>query len=201
MLLGLDFDGTLADSKKAIESSLHWVASQDSVNSISLLKQNLSAITGLSLENQLLSFLNLLSIDHAIELFMEFYKTNGVTETSLNEGAEELIQYCQFNQIDLVVISAKTKVNLDLSMEFLGLSEILSFGGCNQESKTFIMKELGVDIYVGDQRSDVQAALNANTIPIYLGTFNWEDLQPQYRIQKLNQIIPILDSLGTENGH
>lgn len=194
MLLGLDFDGTLADSKKAVESSLIWVASQDSDDSINRLKQNLRHITGLSLEKQLLSFLNLLSIDRAKLLFMEFYKAKGVTETLFNEGAEKLLRYCQLNQINLVVISAKTKVNLDLSMQFLGIPDIPSFGGCNQDDKTSIMKQLGVDFYVGDQKSDIQAALNADAIPIYLGISVWKDLQSQYRIQKLDQIIPILET-------
>lgn len=193
LLLGLDFDGTLADSKKAVESSLYWVASQDSDNSINRLEQNLHSITGLSLEKQLLSFLNLLSIDRAKLLFMEFYKTKGFTETLFNEGAEKLIRYCQLNQIELVVISAKTKVNLDLSMEFLGIPDIPRFGGCNLDDKTSIMKQLGVDFYVGDQRSDIQAALNAKVISIYLGISVWKDLQPNYRIQKLDQIIPILE--------
>ena len=49
---------------------------------------------------------------------MEFYKAKDVAETVLNKGAKELLSYCDFHNINLVIISAKTKVNLDLSMSF-----------------------------------------------------------------------------------
>ena len=41
-----------------------------------------------------------------------------VAETVLNKGAKELLSYCDFHNINLVIISAKTKVNFDLSMSF-----------------------------------------------------------------------------------
>jgi hypothetical protein len=53
------------------------------------------------------------------------------------------------------VISAKTKVNFDLSMSFLEVFEIPSFSDCNLIHKTSIMEKFGIDMRTGDQRSDV----------------------------------------------
>lgn len=195
MLLGLDFDGTLANSRASVTSSLAWVASHDSLESVQRLKESLHLIEGKTLEVQLNSFISNLNFENAFELYMSFYRTEGLQKTTLNRGSTELLLYCKDQNIEVVVISAKTEKNLVLSMSHLGLEDIPIYGGCDYSKKSHLIKSLSVDLYVGDQESDVVAARNANVKAVYLGsgkTVNALSIEPDYRITNINQTIGIL---------
>jgi len=198
VLLGLDFDGTLADSRASVISSLAWVASHDSNESVQRLKQSLHLIEGKTLEVQLNSFISNLNFDNAFELYMSFYRIEGLQKTTLNKGSKELLLYCKTQDIEVVVISAKTEKNLALSMSHLGLEDIPIYGGCDHSKKSDLMKSLSVDLYVGDQESDVIAARNANVKVVYLSpseTINALSVGPDYRITNISQTIDILSIL------
>jgi len=195
VLLGLDFDGTLADSRASVTSSLAWVASHDSRGSVQRLKESFHLIEGKTLEVQLNSFISNLNFENALELYMRFYRTEGLQKTTLNRGSMELLLYCKDQQIKVVVISAKTERNLALSMNHLGLEDIPIYGGCDSSKKSHLMRRLSVDLYVGDQESDVFAARNANVKAVYLGsdeTINALSIEPDYRITNISQTIGIL---------
>lgn len=195
MLLSLDFDGTLADSRTAVETSLFWVASKDSEDSVRRLQTNLGSIAGKVLEHQLRSFLITLDLDQAREIYMSYYQAEGIQKTILNPGAEKLLSYCRSNNVQVVVISAKTEENLQLSMSHLGVDDIPSFGGCDQNQKSHLMRTLQVDLYVGDQESDIIAARNANVKSVYLGSKQSLRLHPDFMIKELTQIIDIMERL------
>lgn len=198
MLLGLDFDGTLADSRASVTSSLAWVASHDSLESTQRLEESLHLIKGKTLEVQLNSFISNLKFENAFELYMDFYRTEGLQKTTLNRGSRELLHYCKSNDIEVVVISAKTEKNLALSMSHLGLADIPIYGGCDNSKKSSLMKTLNLDLYVGDQESDVVAARNADVKVVYLSseeTINTLSVEPDYRITNISQTIEILNIL------
>lgn len=198
MLLGLDFDGTLADSWASVTSSLAWVASHDSRESAQRLKESLHLIEGKTLEVQLNSFISNLNFENAFQLYMSFYRREGLQKTTLNRGSKELLLYCKSKDIKVVVISAKTEMNLALTMNHLGLEEIPIYGGCDNLKKSYLMKSLNVDLYVGDQESDVFAAQNANVKVVYLSsveTINTLSVEPDYRITNISQTIDILSVL------
>lgn len=198
MLLGLDFDGTLANSQTAVENALFWVASKDSEDSINLLKINQEMVTGKTLENQLQSFLKNLSLDQARKMYMDYYRAEGIKKTTFNPGARELLTYCRNNKVQLVVISAKTEENLKLSMNHLGLSIVPSFGGCNQEKKSEYMRKLKVNLYVGDQESDILAAQDASVTSVLYGTKNSFKVEPNFKIQELSELIDVIEQLKHE---
>ena len=201
MLLGLDFDGTLADSRASVTSSLAWVASHDSRESVQRLKESFHLIEGKTLEVQLNSFISNLNFENAFELYMSFYLTEGLQKTTLNRGSTKLLLYCKDQNIEVVVISAKTEKNLALSMSHLGLEDIPIYGGCDYSKKSHLIKSLSVDLYVGDQEGDVVAARNANVKAVYLGsgkTVNALSIEPDYRITNINQTIGILRILKKE---
>lgn len=192
MLLGLDFDGTLADSQTAVESSLFWVASNDSKDSVALLKKNLEIIVGKTLEQQLKSFIKNLNVSDARQLFMNYYQTEGVHKTVLNIGARTLLTYCRKNDIQLVVISAKTDENLQLSMRHLAIDYIPSFGGCDQNKKSQLLRTFKTDLYVGDQGSDILAAKNAGVKSVLLGESQSLNVSPDFEIHNLSQVVEII---------
>jgi phosphoglycolate phosphatase-like HAD superfamily hydrolase len=144
VLLGLDFDGTLADSRASVTSSLAWVASHDSRESVQRLKQLFHLIEGKTLEVQLNSFISNLNFENAFELYMSFYRTEGLQKTTLNRGSTELLLYCKDQNIEVVVISAKTEKNLALSMSHLGLEDIPIYGGCDYSKKSHLIKSLSM---------------------------------------------------------
>ena len=198
LLLGLDFDDTLADSWESVTSSLAWVASHDSLESKQRLKESLHLIKGKTLEVQLNSFISNLNFENAFELYMDFYRTEGLQKTTLNRGSRELLHYCKSNDIEVVVISAKTEKNLALSMSHLGLADIPIYGGCDNSKKSYLMKTLNLDLYVGDQESDVVAAREADVKVVYLSseeTINTLSVEPDYRITNIIQTIEILNIL------
>jgi phosphoglycolate phosphatase-like HAD superfamily hydrolase len=198
LLLGLDFDDTLADSWESVTSSLAWVASHDSLESTQRLKESLHLIKGKTLEVQLNSFISNLNFENAFELYMDFYRTEGLQKTTLNRGSRELLHYCKSNDIEVVVISAKTEKNLALSMSHLGLADIPIYGGCDNSKKSYLMKTLNLDLYVGDQESDVVAAREADVKVVYLNseeTINTLSVEPDYRITNISQTIEILNIL------
>jgi phosphoglycolate phosphatase-like HAD superfamily hydrolase len=195
LLLGLDFDDTLADSWASVTSSLAWVASHDSPESTQRLKESLHLIKGKTLEVQLNSFISNLNFENAFELYMGFYRREGLQKTTLNTGSRELLHYCKYNDIEVVVISAKTEKNLALSMSHLGLADIPIYGGCDNSKKSYLMKTLKLDLYVGDQESDVAAARYADVKVVYLSseeTINTLSVEPDYRITNISQTIEIL---------
>ena len=198
LLLGLDFDDTLADSWASVTSSLAWVASHDSLESTQRLEESLHLIKGKTLEVQLNSFISNLKFENAFELYMDFYRTEGLQKITLNSGSRELLHYCKSNDIEVVVISAKTEKNLALSMSHLGLADIPIYGGCDNSKKSYLMKTLNLDLYVGDQESDVVAARNADVKVVYLSseeTINTLSVEPDYRITNISQTIEILNIL------
>ena len=129
---------------------------------------------------------------------MNFYRLEGLQKTTLSRGSKELLIHCKTQDIGVVVISAKTEKNLALSMSHLGLEDIPIYGGCNQSRKSDLMKSLNVDLYVGDQESDIIAARNANVKAVYLSSsenIRALSIEPDYRITNIRQTISILSIL------
>jgi phosphoglycolate phosphatase-like HAD superfamily hydrolase len=129
---------------------------------------------------------------------MNFYRLEGLQKTTLSRGSKELLIHCKTQDIGVVVISAKTEKNLALSMSHLGLEDIPFYGGCNQTGKSDLMKSLNVDLYVGDQESDIIAARNANVKAVYLSSsenIHALSIEPDYRITNISQTISILSIL------
>ena len=155
--IGFDFDQTLADSQPGISTCLRVLCEEFYSPKEDHLIDKLS-ISGLSLERMLKELFNLSEIEKQKQRFLELYPTLGVPGTKLIPGARELINYLAADGHHLVLISAKSQRNLDLSVEHLGLKFTAVFGGSSGRDKTRVMMENNTYLYIGDQMSDIEAA-------------------------------------------
>jgi phosphoglycolate phosphatase-like HAD superfamily hydrolase len=155
--IGFDFDQTLADSQPGISTCLRVLCEEFYSPKEDHLIDKLS-ISGLSLERMLRELFNLSEIERQKQRFLELYPTLGVPGTKLIPGARELLNYLAADGHHLVLISAKSQRNLDLSVEHLGLKFTAVFGGSSGRDKTRVMMENNTYLYIGDQMSDIEAA-------------------------------------------
>ena len=167
-VLGIDFDGTLADTDNAVSHCLRELARKDSIIAYKKLERLSHPIKGKALKEQLSFFIHELSMNDAISIFMKIYGEEGIQQTRLKPGALELLSYCDKRLISTIVISAKSNINLTKCLEFVGLSHLEHYGSLDFEGKVNEMKKNNIDIYIGDQKSDVEASLKAGVKPILI---------------------------------
>ncbi len=79
-------------------------------------------------------------------------------------------------------------------MKHLDLEKIPSYGNCGTLDKTRILKDLNVDIYVGDHPNDILAAKNADVTSVFLkSTSSIQSInESDFEISDLRQMINIL---------
>jgi phosphoglycolate phosphatase-like HAD superfamily hydrolase len=159
--IGFDFDQTLADSKLGITSCLEAVCQKyglkEKENEIEAL-----STSGLTLEAILEQLFKTSEIGIQKKDFLRIYPELGVRGTKLLPGARELLDYVRSEGHHLVLISAKTQINLQLSVDALGVKFDKVFGGVGGSDKSSVITQNGVEVYIGDQISDVVAANLAN---------------------------------------
>ena len=166
LLIGIDFDQTLADTSEAVTESLMLLCKDFEV-AVELAEVRKMATSGQSLDK----ILELLEIqnDSAPERFTSHYIESGLSSTKFMYGAQEFMKTATDFGHELVVISAKTQTNLDSSMRFLGITGIDAHGELHGDGKTKKINELGVKIYIGDQVSDIRSAKAASVKSILIG--------------------------------
>lgn len=184
-VLGIDFDGTLADTDKAVSNCLRELARKDSIIAYKKLERCSHLIKGKTLKEQLSYFIHELSIDDAISIFMKIYSEEGIEQTRLKPGALKLLSYCDKRSISTIVISAKSTINLTKCLEFVGLGHLEHYGSLDFEGKVIEMKKNKVDIYIGDQKSDVEASLKAGVKPILIQE---GELTPDQKLEGLKVV-------------
>ena len=168
MIIGVDFDGTIAHTRDAVLHCLESVAIADSEESILKLKSHSSTIEGKTLKNQLEMILVKLDLDIAKKIFMEMYATKGISKTSLIDGSKELFDFCHSNNFPIHVISAKSEINLVRSLDFLGLKPSGIVGSLDTSGKAREIRRLEIQFYLGDQISDAIAAEMGGASPVLL---------------------------------
>jgi phosphoglycolate phosphatase-like HAD superfamily hydrolase len=154
---GFDFDQTIADSSAGITQCIEVVAKAFNSRISKEEIINLSK-SGMSLSETLSVFVPNHEIDSAVRIFMESYPVLGVQGTSLFPGVHELFSQLRNLNIPIYIISAKSFKNLQLSIDYLQIQVEEYFGGMNLQGKADKIEYLGLDFYVGDQVSDMQAA-------------------------------------------
>jgi phosphoglycolate phosphatase len=174
-VIGFDFDQTLADSTAGIQDCLHHVAQMygGEVDEEGLRE---IAESGLKLDPMLRQFLPEESIIRARLEFLDIYPQLGINGTQPKEGAADLLQKLRDARHKLVVISAKSQHNLELSIKHLHFEFDEIHGGASGHEKTECILRSKAQIYIGDQEGDVVAAKNAGVRAVFVNqscpTFN-----------------------------
>ena len=154
------------------------------------------ARSGLKLESILESIIPEDFLSKAKAEFMDIYPQLGINGTRPMPGAIQLIQKLRSAGHKLVVISAKSSRNLELSLEHLQFEFDEVYGGASGEKKTQYILESGSRIYVGDQESDVVAARNAGIAAVFVNqtppTFSLLDY-PCHYFENLEKLIYSID--------
>ena len=163
--IGFDFDQTLADSKFGISSCLEKIC-KDFKILVNNSEIERLAVSGLTLDSILRKLFDSDDIKDPRQKFLELYPSLGVLKTNLLPGARELIDYLNRNGHPLILISAKSQRNLELSVEHLGLKFDAIYGGVSGEGKAKVMIENQTYVYIGDQLSDVIAANSAQALAV-----------------------------------
>lgn len=194
--VGFDFDLTLADSRTGIRNCLEVLCAEfpDSCVASDL---DYFARSGNTLEGILKQMFEIDDLETLRNRFMELYPSLGVTGTILMPGADKLLEYCRNNVHRLVLISAKSPKNLEISLEHLGLEFDQVFGGVSGLDKTQKILESGIDIYIGDQIGDVAAAESAGVQAILVGGLPLQD-NKRYNYLHFQDLEGVLDWLSVE---
>ena len=158
--IGFDFDQTIADSAEGIQGCLNVVCERLSIASDISQLRSLS-VSGLPLKDILTQIVPLSLVELASQVFMEMYPSIGLYGTTLFPHVKELFEYLRKENYKIYVLSAKSSQNLALSLKHLELSVECAIGGLDFEGKVRWIQELDLQIYVGDQVSDMEAASKA----------------------------------------
>ena len=156
------------------------------------------ARSGLKLEAMLERVIPKKFLSQARDTFMEVYPELGIAGTKPMPGAIQLIQKLRSAGHKLVMISAKSTRNLELSMEHLQFEFDEVYGDASGEKKTEYILKSNTEIYVGDQKSDVVAAISAGIVAILVNqnppTFNMVDF-PCHYFENLRDLISPIEQL------
>jgi phosphoglycolate phosphatase-like HAD superfamily hydrolase len=181
LIIGLDFDQTVADTADAVRFSLKAVC-QDYGLRVDDSELQLMSRSGKPLA-EIFGAFGIYGND-SVEKFKYHYLKIGLAKTKFCFGAQTFLEQAELLGIIPVIISAKTQINLTHSMNFLGLSHLKAYGELHGYQKTVKLIECSVQIYAGDQVSDVIAANNAGILSVYIGT----ELNPKHEIEIPNFI-------------
>jgi phosphoglycolate phosphatase len=153
--IGFDFDMTLANSDLGLLSTLANIfPDRVTMKDPSILRQ----ISGLPIRETLLHFSSLQELDKNLEKFFALYPRFGIPNSTLMPGALRALDAVQLAGFKAVIISAKSKINLELMLEHFGLSSYLRYADCYGIKKAEAISQSSTSLYIGDQESDVYAA-------------------------------------------
>ena len=195
-IVGFDFDQTLADSTPGIHDCLIHT-SQIFGADIQIESLRGLAESGLKLDPMLRRFLPEDVIVQARQTFLDVYPEKGIAGTRAKEGAALLLQKLRDAKVKLVLISAKSQYNLELSIKHLHFEFDEVYGGVSGEEKTDCILRSNTQIYIGDQESDVKAANKAGISAVFVNqiapTFDLLENPCQY----FSNLTDLTETLGS----
>ncbi len=196
LVVGFDFDQTLADSSQGIFDCLKAVADTQSVEIEERLLHQL-AVSGRPLRDTLSQFLPDRDVELGIESFMRLYPKVGVQGTSLFPGVNELFTKLKQAKASIFILSSKTHSNLILTLNNLELHADQAIGSLDYRGKVECIRDLELDFYVGDQFSDMSAAAEAGCRGILVNNFSESEIDTPVhsRFRSLNEMQQNLSGL------
>ena len=171
LVVGFDFDQTLADSSQGIFDCLKAVADIQNLEIEESFLHQL-AVSGRPLRDTLSQFLPDRDIKFGVETFMRLYPKVGVQGTFLFPGVIELFTKLKQEKATIFILSSKTHSNLILTLNNLELHVDQAIGSLDYKGKVENIRDLKLDFYVGDQFSDMSAAAEAGCRGILVNNFS-----------------------------
>jgi phosphoglycolate phosphatase-like HAD superfamily hydrolase len=183
-----DFDMTLADTREAEIEAFQKLFRLYHPNDRVVQDCMRYVGKGLKLQQILMRTLPEQEAPKASELFKDIFR-QGMGQIKPMPGATEILDFLKTKKVEISVISAKSKENLDFTMKSLGMTGIEAHGGLFGTEKTLKLIEVGADLYVGDQASDVEAANSAGCLSILVNSkphrFKFASSPPDLRYKDL----------------
>jgi phosphoglycolate phosphatase len=162
LVIGFDLDMTLVDSRPGIQATIDALAGES----------NEASLADPTLLDALLRR-NRFTPDRAHDLaerFRELYITFGVPGTHLLPGALESLDAVHASDTRSIVITAKYEPNARRCLDHVGLVVDAVFGWRYGDGKAETLREQGACAYVGDTPRDMDAARNADAVPVGVTT-------------------------------
>ena len=199
-----DFDGTLADSKKAFISSWNTLAEKYNYQEVKF--EDIESMKNLSLKERgkQLNF-PMIKVPFVLPKLYKIYR-NMIHEIRLFDGIKDMLAAVDKKGYKSVIISSNSKENIELLLEANKIDSISSvicssriFGKDKLIRKFLRENRLGPSevIYVGDEQRDIIACKKAGVKIIWVG---WgydsidlvKDLKPDYKVKTPAEILELI---------
>jgi phosphoglycolate phosphatase-like HAD superfamily hydrolase len=195
--LGMDFDGTIADTHVGVIETTLKTLEHFSINPK---KNDLKRSLGKPLPDLFEAWSGEIDLNLASEIYLELYKNLSTKGLIVLPGVAELCAYLRSNSIKLAIISAKKQISLQRIVDEIGIEVDYLQGGVRGEDKHLSIQAIGAFAYVGDEISDIAAARRAGIISIAVttGMRRRDELEmacPSYLIEDLTSLPTILENL------
>lgn len=199
----LDWDDTLAHTRKAVVEAMEYVLKAYNKDSWDITKAKFRD-TKKSLKENFANFFGK-QANAAYNLYIDYYKINSYNQVQRVEKAFDFLSMCQQRNIHLFIVSNKEKSLLIKEVDFcfpnIKFSRILGNGDARQNKPApdpvfEALKESHFEInrenvwLVGDTKQDTECAYNADVLPILIG--NGKFMEDDYIKEKLNSTKPLL---------
>lgn len=167
LVVGFDFDMTLADTRAGIGAA--WRALSERTG-VSIDADAIVERLGPPLEDEAANWFPPDEVAAAVALYRELYPDLAVPATTLLPGAREAIEAVHAEGGRVLVVSAKNTPHVKLHVEHLDLPVDEVIGDAWAEQKGEVLRERGATVFVGDHLGDVRGAQAAGAVAVGVPT-------------------------------
>ena len=186
-----DFDGTFADTGRGVFAGIEYAVKK--LGREPLTEQVLRTFIGPPLT---VSFMHHLNLDEsqaadAIDIFKEYYSTEGVYKFDVYEGIPELIKELKADGVKVGIASTKPEVFINNILDSLNFSEYFDFISApvseeRVEKSELMLKALEAlgakketAVMIGDRYFDIEGAIQAgiDCIGVTYGYGSYDELK------------------------
>lgn len=202
-LIIFDWDGTLIDSVRRIVSSMQAAARHAELTVPS--DADVRNIIGLSLPavyERLFKGASQESLDALKEEYRRQFVEGDTTPAPLFEGAREILEHLQNQNIRLAVATGKARYGLERSWNEVGVGHLFDASRCSDEAEGKPHPQMVLDLLahtktpahralvIGDTAWDMEMAKRADVarLGVTYGAHAWEELVPHDPLDALHKI-------------
>jgi phosphoglycolate phosphatase len=167
LVVGLDLDMTLIDSRPGILATLAALSDETGVP---IDGELVVSRLGPTLEAEMAEWFPRERVQAVSDRFRELYIDFGVPGCSLLPGAADAVAAVRDAGGRSIVITAKYEPNAILCLEHVGLEVDAVFGWCFGPGKATTLSEHGALAYIGDTPTDMAAAQAARAVAVGVPT-------------------------------
>ena len=167
LVVGFDFDMTLADTRPGISAVWQALSAETGVPiDVAAVVARLGPPLALEAAN----WFPPEQVDDAVTRYRGLYPAMAIPATELLPGVREAIDAVHGMGGSVLVVTAKTELHARLHVEQLRLPVDDVIGDVWAEQKGVVLRERGASIYVGDHLGDVRGARAAGAVSVSVTT-------------------------------